>query len=208
MYTRKDEITTGWILGILSLILTSVILFWYFSNPQNFIRNGLGIQLEAFSNPIVWIFACFIAIGYILHTVKVIPFVREHLFTFSWLKVIGIWAAVVSSTVEEIVFRKVLMDWLMNLDFSIIFQVFASAVIFGFAHSAWVFLRGEIKIALPVILATTVLGALLAVLYIVGDRNILAPIVAHILINLFIEPWLMLSAVSGKWDRISSEIKT
>lgn len=107
MYTRKDEITTGWILGILSLILTSVILFWYFSNPQNFIKNGLGIQPVVFSNPIVWIFACFIAIGYIIYTVKVIPFVREHLFTFSWLKVIGIWAAVVSSTVEEIVFRKV-----------------------------------------------------------------------------------------------------
>lgn len=62
--------------------------------------------------------------------------------------------------------------------------------------------------ALPVIIATTVLSALLAVLYIIGNRNILAPIVTHILINLFIEPWLMLSVVSGKWNRSLKGKKT
>lgn len=200
MYTRKDEITTGWILGILSLTLTGVILFWSQSNPQNFIKNGLGIQAGAFSNPIVWMFASFITVGYIFYTVKVNPFVREHIFTFTWLKVVGIWAALVSSTVEEIVFRKFLMDWLMELNFSVMIQVVASAIIFGVAHGAWVFLGGQLKIALPVILSTTVLGGLLAILYLIGDRNILAPIVAHIMINLFIEPWLILSAVSRKWD--------
>lgn len=93
------------------------------------------------------------------------------------------------------------MDWLMSLDFSITIQVLASAIIFGLAHGAWILLRGlEFKIALPVILSTTILGGLLAILYIIADRNILAPIVAHILINLFIEPWLILSAVSGKWN--------
>lgn len=61
---------------------------------------------------------------------------------------------------------------------------------------------------LPVIIATTVLSALLAVLYIIGNRNILAPIVTHILINLFIEPWLMLSVVSGKWNRSLKGKKT
>lgn len=62
--------------------------------------------------------------------------------------------------------------------------------------------------ALPVIIATTVLSALLAVLYIIGNRNILAPIVTHILINLFIEPWLMLSVVAGKWNRSLKGKKT
>lgn len=62
--------------------------------------------------------------------------------------------------------------------------------------------------ALPVIIATTVLSALLAVLYIIGNRNILATIVTHILINLFIEPWLMLSVVSGKWNRSLKGKKT
>lgn len=207
MYHRADEIKTAIILSSISVVLTGFIIFWYVNNPEKFIKEGLGIQLDVFDRPFVWIFALCIAVGYILYTVTFVPFVKKYLFTFSWLKLIGIWAAIVSSTVEEIVFRKVLMDWLMNLDFSITIQIFVSAVIFGLAHGAWVFLRGEFKIAFPVILATTVLGALLAILYILGDRNILAPIVAHLLINLFIEPWLMLSAVSGKWVRSTVEIK-
>lgn len=207
MYHRADEIKTAIMLSSISVVLNGFIIFWYVNNPEKFIKEGLGIQLDVFDRPFVWIFALCIAVGYILYTVTFVPFVKKYLFTFSWLKLIGIWAAIVSSTVEEIVFRKVLMDWLMNLDFSITIQIFVSAVMFGLAHGAWVFLRGEFKIAFPVILATTVLGALLAILYIVGDRNILAPIVAHLLINLFIEPWLMLSAVSGKWVRSTVEIK-
>lgn len=93
----------------------------------------------------------------------------------------------------------------MSLNYGIIIQVLASALIFGLAHGAWVLLRGEFKIALPVILSTTILGGLLAILYLVADRNLLAPIVAHIIINLFIEPWLILSAVTGSWDNEKKE---
>lgn len=205
MYSRKDEIITGLVLGSLSIALTGSILLWYFGNPQQFIEHRIGINTEAFNNPIVWILSILIAIGYIIYTAKEVPFVRDHLFTFSWLKVIGIWAAFVSSIVEEILFRQVLMDWLMSLDYSIIIQVLASAIIFGIAHGAWIFLRGELKIAIPVIISTTILGGLLAILYIIADRHILAPIVAHILINLFIEPWLILSAVTGNWNSVIQE---
>lgn len=205
MFSRKDEIITGLVLGSLSIALTGSILLWYFGNPQQFIEHRIGINTEAFNNPIVWILSILIAIGYIIYTAKAVPFVRDQLFTFSWLKVIGIWAAFVSSIVEEILFRQVLMDWLMSLDYSIIIQVLASAIIFGIAHGAWIFLRGELKIAIPVIISTTILGGLLAILYIIADRHILSPIVAHILINLFIEPWLILSAVTGKWNSVIKE---
>src|SRR5699024_11438014 len=110
-------------------------------------------------------------VGYISYTLRAVVFVREHLFTFSWLKIIVIWVAFVSSIVDEILFRQILMDWLMSVDYGIIIQIIASAVIFGVAHGAWVLLRGEIKIALPVILSTTVLGGLLAILYIVAGRS-------------------------------------
>lgn len=199
MYNKKDERITGCILGIPSIVLTVHVFFWYLGNPQQFIEHRLGINAAAFNTPTVWIFTLGIAIGYIMYTAKVIPFVRKHLFTFSWLKVIGIWAAFIFSTLEEILFRQILMDFLMSLDGSLTIQVLASALIFGLAHGSWILLRGEFKIALPVILSTTVLGGLLAILYIIADRNILAPIVAHILINLFIEPWLILSSVTGKW---------
>lgn len=199
MYNKKEERITGLILGISSLALTVHLFFWYLGNPQHFIEHRLGINATAFNNPTVWLFTLIITIGYILYTAKAVPFVRKYFFTFSWLKVIGIWAAFIFSTLEEILFRQILMDLLMRLDYSVTLQVLASALIFGFAHGSWIFLRGEFKIALPVILSTTVLGALLAILYIIADRNILAPIVAHILINLFIEPWLILSSVTGKW---------
>ncbi|MEK4439231.1 CPBP family intramembrane glutamic endopeptidase [Paenibacillus sp. FSL K6-2862] len=199
-YSKKDEFVTGLILLGLSLSLTGCLIYWYFGNPEEFIERRLGINPESFNNPYVWILALIIAAGYIVYTAKVIPFVRAHLTTFSWLKVIGIWAALVSSTVEEILFRHVLMDWFNELELSIVIQVLASGIIFGIAHGAWIMLRGEFRIALPVILSTAVLGCLLAVLYVIADRNVLAPIIAHILINVMIEPWLMLSAVTGKWD--------
>ncbi|MEK5530349.1 CPBP family intramembrane glutamic endopeptidase [Viridibacillus sp. FSL R5-0468] len=81
-----------------------------------------------------------------------------------------------------------------------------SGITFGIAHGAWVLLRGEIKIALPAILSTTILGCLLAMLYIYTGRSTLAPIIAHVLINMVIEPWLMLSVISGKW-KINKSLK-
>lgn len=197
--SSRDEKITAIILVGISSFLTFWLVFWYLGNPQQFIEYRLGINPEAFNHPIVWILTFIIAIGYIIYTAKVVPFVSEHFFTISWLKVIGIWVALVSSIVEEIFFRQILMDWLMTLDYSITIQVLASAVTFGLAHGAWILLRGEFKIALPVILSTTVLGGLLAILYILADRNIFAPIVAHVFINLFIEPWLILSGITGKW---------
>ncbi|QDI92551.1 CPBP family intramembrane metalloprotease [Salicibibacter halophilus] len=201
MKTRGEKKTAFILVGV-SSFLTFWLVFMYLRDPQQFIEHRLGINPEAFNHPIVWILTFVIAIGYIMYTAKGIPFVRDNLFTISSLKVIGIWIAIVSSTIEEILFRQILMDWLMSLDFSITLQVLASAILFGLAHSAWVLLGGDLKIALPAILGTTVLGGLLAILYIVGDRNILAPIVAHILINLFIEPWLILAAVTGDWKNI------
>src|SRR5690625_5451247 len=91
------------------------------------------------------------------------------------------------------------MDWLMSVYYGIIIQIIASAVIFGVAHGAWVLLRGEIKIALPVILSTTVLGGLLAILYIVSGRNLLSPFVVLILINLFIELLFILYVFYEHW---------
>jgi len=199
-YSLQAERKTAWILSGGAFAFTISIVFWYLGNPTQFIKYRLGINSNAFNSLWVWLFTLIIIVGYIIYTLKAIPFVREHLFTFSWLKIIGIWVAFASSIVEEILFRQILMNWLMSLNYGIIIQILASAIIFGVAHGAWVLLRGEIKIALPVILSTMVLGGLLAVLYIVADRNLLAPIVAHIIINLFIEPWLILSAITGSWD--------
>lgn len=197
--TLKDRIKTGWVLVSIASMLTVSIIFWYINNPKRFIEYGLGYSTEMLFNLPMWFFTLLIVIGYIIYTVITLPFVKSNLLTVSWLKLIGIWAAIVSGIVEEIIFRHLLMDYLLSIEFSNISQVLISGIAFGIAHGTWVLLRGEIKIAIPVIISTTILGCLLAMLYIYTGRSTFAPIVAHILINMVIEPWLMLSAVSGKW---------
>lgn len=197
--TLKERRKAGWILASLSSMLSLSVIFWYGTNPKKFIENGLGYSSEMYMNLPMWFFTSLIVIGYISYTMFAIPLVKSNLFTFSWLKLIGIWAAIVSGIVEEVVFRHLLMDYVLSIGFSDLSQVLISGVAFGIAHGAWVLLRGEIKIALPAILSTTILGCLLAMLYIYSGRSTFAPIVAHILINMVIEPWLMLAAVSGKW---------
>jgi len=87
----------------------------------------------------------------------------------------------------------------MARDVAPILQVIISGLAFGLAHTIWILARGELKFTLPAILSTSTLGILLAVIYLVGGRNLGPCIFAHILINIIIEPWLMLSSISGKW---------
>lgn len=191
---------TAIILSCSASILTMSLFFWYQQNPQQFIEHRLGITSKAFDNIYLWIVALAIAIGYIVYTLHIIPFVHKHLLTFSPLKLIGIWTALTLSPMEEIVFRQILMDYLSELNFTPLSQIIISAFVFGIAHSLWFFLNRDIKMTLLVILTTTILGATLATLYIIGERNILAPIVTHIIINLAIEPWLIFAAIAQTWS--------
>ncbi|MFJ7982758.1 CPBP family intramembrane glutamic endopeptidase [Lysinibacillus xylanilyticus] len=198
--TLKDRIKTGWIIVSISSMLTLSVIYWYINNPKRFIENGMGYSPEMLLNLPMWFFTLLIVIGYISYTMIAIPYVKRNLLTFSWLKLIAIWAAIVSGIVEEVLFRHLLMDYLLSIELSYLSQVLISGIAFGIAHGAWVLLRGEIKFALPAILSTTILGCLLAMLYIYTGRSTFAPIIAHVLINMVIEPWLMLSAISGKWQ--------
>jgi membrane protease YdiL (CAAX protease family) len=91
------------------------------------------------------------------------------------------------------------MDMLMSVGITPILQVVISGVAFGLAHTCWMLARGDFKFMLPAVLSTTVLGILLAIIYLIGGRNLGPSIFAHGIINMIIEPWLMLSSISGKW---------
>lgn len=197
----KAEKITAWILGSISLSLTAVILWWAIRDPSRFIEEQLGIVDRVFTMPLAWIVALAIGLGYIAFTAVAEPVVRKNLFRFSWLKAVGICAAVVTGIVEEVVFRQLLMDWLLEAGLNAVLQIAISAVVFGLAHACWVMLRGDARVAVPVVLSTIVLGGLLAGLYILADRSTLPSIAAHTIVNLGIEPWLILAVVSGgRWD--------
>ena len=194
----NDRIKTAWILIAASVLMFSPLAMVLLGYNIPVFKN-LGFDRDSFAPLTTWILATIVAIAYIVYTFRAIPFVRSQQREISLFKLIGIVSAVIGGIVEEAVFRRWLMDYLMYGGFAPVFQVVLSGVVFGMAHGSWLLARGEFKFALPAILSTTVLGTFLAGIYLSGGRNLGPCIFAHVLINIVIEPWLMLSLISGRW---------
>ena len=194
-----DRNKTALILGMTSLFMFSPLAMSLFWHPIPLFQD-LGFERGSIAPPLAWILATITAIAYVLYTMKAIPFVANMQREISLFKLLGILSAVVGGIVEEVFFRRWIMDMLMSGGFAPILQVIISGIAFGLAHYSWTLLtKRGIKVTLPAILSTSVLGIFLAIIYLAGGRNLGPCIFAHVLINIVIEPWLMLSAVSGKW---------
>lgn len=167
---------------------------------ENPLFHNLGFSTSSLAPLSAWVLSLVVAFAYIGYTFKKVPFVLNMQKEVSVFKLIGIISALASGFMEEVVFRRWLMDILFHVGYNEVVQVICSGLLFGLGHGVWFLFKKEIKFAIPAILSTTVLGSLLAVVYIVGGRNVGPCIVAHVLINLIIEPWLMLSSVSGAWN--------
>src|SRR4030043_238424 len=194
-----DRRKTVLILGMTSLFMFSPLAMSLFWHPIPLFKN-LGFERESIAPPLAWILATITAIAYVLYTMKAIPLVLAKQKEISLFKLLGILSAVVGGIVEEVFFRRWIMDMLMSGGVAPILQVIISGVAFGLAHTSWTLLaKRGFKVTLPAILSTSTLGIFLAIIYLAGGRNLGPCIFAHVLINIVIEPWLMLSAVSGKW---------
>ena len=194
-----DRRKTVLILGAVTLIMFSPLAMSLFWHPIPMFQN-LGFERETIAPPLVWILATIIAIAYVLYTMKAIPLVFAKQREISLFKLLGILSAVVGGIVEEVFFRRWIMDMFMKGGFNPILQVIISGVAFGLVHISWTLLaKRDFKATLPAIISTLILGIFLAIIYLAGGRNLGPCIFAHVLINIVIEPWLMLSAVSGKW---------
>jgi len=196
-----DRRKTVLILGMTSLFMLSPLAMSLFWHPIPLFQN-LGFERESIAPALAWILATITAIAHVLYTMKVIPMVLVKQKEISWFKLLGILSAL-AAIVEEVFFRRWTMDMLMSRGVTPILQVIISGIVFGLAHYSWILARGDFKFAIPAILSTSVLGIFLAIIYLVGGRNLGPCIFAHGIINLIIEPWLMLSSVSGKWRRSS-----
>ncbi len=192
-----DRRKTVLILGTISVFMLSPLAMSLFWRPIPLFQN-LGFERGSIAPPLTWILATITAIAYVLYTMKVIPMVLVKQKEISLFKLLGILSAL-AAIVEEVFFRRWIMDMLMSRGVAPILEVIISGIVFGLAHYSWILARGDFKFAIPAILSTSVLGILLAVIYLVGGRNLGPCIFAHAIINLIIEPWLMLSSVSGKW---------
>jgi hypothetical protein len=144
-----------------------------------------------------WAAALLIAGAYVLYAARAFPLIRERFLTINSMKVVAILFAIVTGTVEELYFRKFLMDWAAHHGLAGIGQVAMSAAVFGAAHGIWGIFARQWRMAIGAAAATGVLGALLAIVYLAAGRHVAPCIWAHMLINLAIEPWLILAAASG-----------
>nr|MBM4733164.1 CPBP family intramembrane metalloprotease [Prescottella equi] len=113
--------------------------------------------------------------------------------------------AITSSAIEEIIFRRMVMDVLADNGIGAVGQIGASALAFGVAHGAWVLLGREWAIAIRSLSRQHAWGQDWAAVYLLSDRALLPAVIAHIAINLVIEPWLILSAVTPRLESSTRE---
>ncbi len=130
-----------------------------------------------------------VALGYILWTAAD-PSVGAHLFDASGLQLVALPVAVVAGVVEEVVFRGYLMTSLRRMGRGPVVQVVVSAGAFALAH-AYAF-GGSLSAVVAAQIGTFALGLALALVFVAGRRSLTPVIAAHVLIDLVLEPALLL----------------
>lgn len=94
-----------------------------------------------------------------------------------------------------------IMDGIMAAGGGPLLQILASALVFGLAHGICGIVTERLAVGVGVMIATGVVGAALAVIYLVGERSLAPPSVAYFLITATIQPGITLAAVSGQTGR-------
>lgn len=201
---RQSPTTALIMLGTIGGMLIPLIT-WHVREPARFWGELIGVTDQLADIPLGWVMAFLVAAGYVGYTFWAVPFVRRTAFEPSMLKVLAIPLAVVTGFLEELVFRKFLMDWLDTAGFTWWLQILATALAFGLAHSIWSAFSRDLSIIMPVALSTAILGAALGCVYLASDRLILPAIIAHTTINLIIEPALLRSSLTGQWNNSSDD---
>lgn len=108
-------------------------------------------------------------------------------------------AGLSAGIVEELFFRGFVMSELGRSGFGDSVQVFASGFLFGLAHAGWGLFGGKAQwgAALGAMITTSILGTFYALTYVVSRRSLMPSIVGHVVMDLLIEPWLVLAAIRG-----------
>jgi hypothetical protein len=194
---RAERIAFFFLLGV--IVVEGFPLVMTFAANRVLFLLELGLTAGHRGTALAWALALVVTATFIYLSVRRNEFIASHLYTFTRLKALAIPMAVVSGIFEEAFFRRFLMDWAMRGGWSVAAQIALSAVIFGVAHGIWGLFGGSLSAAAGATIATGLLGLALAVVYVVGGRAVAPCAASHTLINLVLEPWLILVAASGSW---------
>jgi hypothetical protein len=132
------------------------------------------------------------ALTYVVASAVSVPYLRQRFWDITPLKMLAIPFALGAGALEELVFRRVLMDSLAHAGYAPALQLAASALAFGAAHGVFGLFSRSWRGVLQPVIWTTVLGAALGAIYLADGRDIAPCIWSHALIDLCIEPWLLI----------------
>lgn len=202
MHSASPERRTLYILFMVLLSEGAIVLFWLSTEQLHFIRF-LGFAAGLAGTALAWLLAVTVAAGYVWSAAKIVD-VRYHLFRPSALKYVAIIAAVMAAILEEVIFRKLLMDYMQSRGYGAVLQILASGLAFGAVHLLWGF--KNFAAGINAVWSTTVLGCALGVVYIAGGRSLAPCVTAHFFITAFIEPGLILAAVKDRLGYLHEKV--
>jgi hypothetical protein len=197
-----NERKSAWILGAIAAIECGWVVLNLRINGWRFVRY-LGFAPGLSGNVTGWIAAAVVVVIFVALAMR-LPSVRANLFRPSLLKLLAIAVAIGAGILEEVVFRRWTMNWLMAHGFGVVVQVLGAGLLFGAAHGVWGLMGKSVRAAAGATLATGFLGAMLAIVFLLAGRSLAPCVTAHFLINLFIEPGLVLAATRGEMGRSGS----
>jgi hypothetical protein len=193
--------------GIILGIITAVEVGWVLMNLRisgwRFIRY-LGFAPGMSGNPAGWVAAAFATVIFVAFALR-LPSVRDNLFRPSLLKLLAIALAFGSGILEEVMFRRWTMNWLMEHGHGAVVQVLGAGLLFGAIHGIWGLMGKSLQAAIGATLSTGFLGLMLGIVFLLAGRSLAPCITAHFAINLLIEPGLVLAATRGEMGSLRAK---
>ncbi len=164
------------------LLLLGFLLRWLKTQGRSLKDIGWGkpTTLPAIALGIVF------ALGYVAYTLGN-PLIGSNATEFSLFKLSGVVVGIVGAIVEECVFRGYLISELERIKVPIVVQILVSGISFGIIHIGFDWAG---------VLVTFVMGTVMATAYVIGKRSLMPSILSHALINILIEPWLLLFIIT------------
>jgi hypothetical protein len=202
---RATRIVWAFLIGVIAI--EGWLTYASFKDHGDLAQAVAHYALTPPGNMLAWICAAGITILYVAYAAASSAVIRAHLLRparwkpFIALCIVAVPMALISGFFEEAFFRKFLMDVALRHGQSGAMQVVLSAAAFGFVHAIWGIASGNFRGAFASMLATGLLGAGLAGIYLIGGRSVAPCIAAHTVINLLLEPWLIITAATNGWSR-------